>query len=95
MKASSSASKAGPPRRFRGKAVEPHMLTWFNTKKESMNALESLIDEDLLELEFLAIPDKIRELGAGHIFNEPERCNLTLVRKFYTNWDTSFRESTK
>ncbi|MCE3050359.1 hypothetical protein HAX54_047051, partial [Datura stramonium] len=38
---------------------------------------------------------KIRELGAGYIFNEPERCNLTLVREFYANWDTSFGESTK
>ncbi|MCD7467817.1 hypothetical protein HAX54_005459, partial [Datura stramonium] len=39
--------------------------------------------------------DKIRELGVGYIFNEPERYNLTLVRNFYTNWDTSFGESTK
>ncbi|MCD7448019.1 hypothetical protein HAX54_036839, partial [Datura stramonium] len=39
--------------------------------------------------------EKIRELGATYIFNETERCNHTLVRKFYANWDTSFGESTK
>ncbi|MCD9644700.1 hypothetical protein HAX54_033114, partial [Datura stramonium] len=32
--ASSSASKASPPRRFREKVVEPHGITWFNTQKE-------------------------------------------------------------
>ncbi|MCD7463138.1 hypothetical protein HAX54_050028, partial [Datura stramonium] len=31
----------------------------------------------------------------GYIVSEPEECNLTLVREFYANWDTSFKESTK
>ncbi|MCE3216389.1 hypothetical protein HAX54_006325, partial [Datura stramonium] len=48
-----------------------------------------------LELEFPSFRDKICELGASYIFHEPERCNLTLVREFYANWDTSFGESTK
>ncbi|MCD9640903.1 hypothetical protein HAX54_026638, partial [Datura stramonium] len=48
-----------------------------------------------LALEFPVIRDKIHELGAGFIFNEMERCNLTLVRQFYANWDTSSGESTK
>ncbi|MCE2056169.1 hypothetical protein HAX54_044145, partial [Datura stramonium] len=48
-----------------------------------------------LALDFPAIRNKIRELEMGYIFNESERCNLTLVREFYTNWDTSFGESTK
>ncbi|MCD9641988.1 hypothetical protein HAX54_028552, partial [Datura stramonium] len=39
--------------------------------------------------------NKVRELGAGYIFNESERFNLTLVRELYSNRDTSFRESTK
>ncbi|MCE3050176.1 hypothetical protein HAX54_046591, partial [Datura stramonium] len=51
--------------------------------------------KSLLALELLAIWDKIRELGVGYIFNELGRCNVTLVRKFYANWNTSFRESTK
>ncbi|MCE3050966.1 hypothetical protein HAX54_048619, partial [Datura stramonium] len=32
--ASLSAAKAIPARRFRAKAIEPHGLTWFNTRKE-------------------------------------------------------------
>ncbi|MCD7453958.1 hypothetical protein HAX54_022770 [Datura stramonium] len=95
MRASYSAFKAGLPRRFGPKAVEPHCLTWFNTQKEAKYALENSIDEGRLKLEFPAIRDKIRELGAGYIFNESKRCNLTSVREFYTNWDNSFRESTK
>ncbi|MCD9645985.1 hypothetical protein HAX54_035475, partial [Datura stramonium] len=58
-------------------------------------APENWIDEGRLALEFSAIRDKIYELGASYIFNELERHNLTLVREFYANWDTSFKESTK
>ncbi|MCE0482231.1 hypothetical protein HAX54_040746, partial [Datura stramonium] len=93
--ASSSSSKAVPAKRFGTKEVEPYGLTWFYTQKEAKYALENWIDEGLLALEFPSIWDKICELGAGYIFNEPERCNLTLVREFYVNWDTSFKESTK
>ncbi|MCE2055153.1 hypothetical protein HAX54_042069, partial [Datura stramonium] len=93
--ASSSTSKAGPTMRFGAKAVEDHGLTWFNTQKEAKYAPENWIDEVHLELDFPAIRDKIRELGAGYIFNEQERRNLILVREFYTSWDTSFGESTK
>ncbi|MCD9637603.1 hypothetical protein HAX54_020981, partial [Datura stramonium] len=91
----SSSSKASPARRFGEKAVDPHGFTWFNTQKEAKYALENWIDEGHLELEFSAIRDKIHELGVGYSFNEPERCSLTLVREFYTNWDTLFGESTK
>ncbi|MCE3215390.1 hypothetical protein HAX54_002255, partial [Datura stramonium] len=58
-------------------------------------APENWIDEGCFAFKFPAILDKIHELGVGYIFNDPKRCNLTLVREFYTNWDTSFRESTK
>ncbi|MCD7473020.1 hypothetical protein HAX54_014556, partial [Datura stramonium] len=68
----SLASKAGSTRRFRAKSVEPHRLTWFNTQKESKYAPENWIDEGHLELEFPAIWVKIRELGAGYIFNKSE-----------------------
>lgn len=71
--ASSSASKAGPARRFVAKVVEPHGLTWFNSKKEVKYAPENWIDEGCLALEFSAIRDKIRELGVGYIFAEPKR----------------------
>ncbi|MCD7448413.1 hypothetical protein HAX54_041904, partial [Datura stramonium] len=84
--ASSSASKASPARRFGAKAVEPHGLTWFSTQKEVKYSPKNWIDKGRLEPEFLAIQDKIRELGASYIFNKPERCNLTLVREFYANW---------
>ncbi|MCE2055625.1 hypothetical protein HAX54_043046, partial [Datura stramonium] len=94
IEASSSTSKEGPARRFGVKAIGAHGLTWFNTKKESKYAPKNWIDEGQWALEFPAIHEKIRELGASYIFNEPERCNLTLVREFYTNWDTSFGEST-
>ncbi|MCE3215868.1 hypothetical protein HAX54_003853, partial [Datura stramonium] len=93
--ASSSASKAGPTRKFGAKTVETHGLTWFNTQKEVKYAPKNWIDEGHLALEFLAIRDKIRELGAGYIFNESKRCNLTLLREFYANWDSLFEESTK
>ncbi|MCE3051896.1 hypothetical protein HAX54_051144, partial [Datura stramonium] len=93
--ASSLAPKAGPARRFRAKAVEPHRLTWFNTQKESKYTPENWIDEGHLELELSAIWDMIRELGADYISNELKRCNLTLVREFYANWGTSFGENTK
>ncbi|MCD9644630.1 hypothetical protein HAX54_033017, partial [Datura stramonium] len=93
--ASSSTLKVGPARRFGAKAIEPHGLTWFNTQKEAKYTPKNWIDEGLLTLEFSAIRDKIRELGAGYIFNKPERCNLIFVREFYANWDTSFRQRTK
>ncbi|MCE3052074.1 hypothetical protein HAX54_051519, partial [Datura stramonium] len=88
-------SKVGPARRFGAKVAEPHGLTWFNTKKEAKYAPENWIDECHLALEFLSIRDKIRELGVDYVFTEPERCNLTLVRDFNANWDTSFEERTK
>ncbi|MCD9645302.1 hypothetical protein HAX54_034137 [Datura stramonium] len=59
MEASSSASKAGPSRRFRVKAVEPHGLAWFNTQKDVKYAPKNWIDEGRLALEFLTIRDKI------------------------------------
>ncbi|MCD7451459.1 hypothetical protein HAX54_011967, partial [Datura stramonium] len=77
------------------KSSKPHGLTWFNTQKEAKYVPENWIDEGHLALEFLTIRDKIHELEAGYIFSEPERCNLTLVREFHSNWDTSFGESTK
>ncbi|MCD9644162.1 hypothetical protein HAX54_032179 [Datura stramonium] len=95
MEASSLAPKAGPTRRFGVKAVEPHGLTWFNTQKESKYSPENWIDEGRLALEFPDIQEKICELGAGYIFTKLERCNLTLVRELYANWDTLFGESTK
>ncbi|MCD9640739.1 hypothetical protein HAX54_026266, partial [Datura stramonium] len=70
MEASSSAPKSGPTKRFGVKAVDPHGLTWFNSKKRAMYAPENWIDEGLLELEFLSIRKKIHELGDGYIFNE-------------------------
>ncbi|MCD7468291.1 hypothetical protein HAX54_006336, partial [Datura stramonium] len=75
--------------------VEPHGLTRFNTQKEAKYAPENWIDEGHMAFEFPAIWDKIRELGVDYIFNELERCNLTLVSEFYANRDTSFGESTK
>ncbi|MCD7472020.1 hypothetical protein HAX54_012846, partial [Datura stramonium] len=56
---------------------------------------ENWIDEGHLAQEFPAIRKNIHELGAGYIFNKSKRCNLTLVRKFYANWDTSFKKSIK
>ncbi|MCD9641703.1 hypothetical protein HAX54_028091, partial [Datura stramonium] len=87
--------KPAPRGNLEQKTVETHGLTWFNTQKEVKYAPKNWIDEGHLALEFLAIRDKIRELGAGYIFNEPERCNLTLLREFYANWDSLFEESTK
>ncbi|MCE0482491.1 hypothetical protein HAX54_041288, partial [Datura stramonium] len=66
--ASSSTTKAGPARRFGAKAVEPHGLTWFNSKKEVTYSPKILIDEGRLALEFPTICDKRRELGFGYIF---------------------------
>ncbi|MCD7462324.1 hypothetical protein HAX54_048256, partial [Datura stramonium] len=63
--------------------------------KEAKHAPKNWIDEGRLALEFPTIREKLRELGVGYIFDEPEECNLTLVREFYTNWDISFRESTQ
>ncbi|MCD9644813.1 hypothetical protein HAX54_033262, partial [Datura stramonium] len=84
-----------PARRFRAKEVEPHGLTSFNTKKEANYEPENWKYEGRFALELLAIRNKIRQLGADYIFNEPERLNLTLAREFYANWDTSFGKSTK
>ncbi|MCE3217204.1 hypothetical protein HAX54_011036, partial [Datura stramonium] len=61
-------------------AVETYGLTWFNTQTEAKYALEHWIDEGRLAQEFLAIRDKLSELGVGYIFTEPEECNLTFVR---------------
>lgn len=38
---------------------------------------------------------QIRSAKLGYVFAELEECNLTFVREFYANWDTSFGESTK
>ncbi|MCD9640822.1 hypothetical protein HAX54_026482, partial [Datura stramonium] len=81
--ASSSAAKAGPARRFGAKA------------KEAKYAPENWIYEGRLAFEFPTIQDKLHVLGVGYIFAELEECNLTLVRDFYANWDTSFVEKTK
>ncbi|MCD9642327.1 hypothetical protein HAX54_029038 [Datura stramonium] len=62
---------------------------------EAKYAPEHWIDEGRLAREFPSIKDKLRELGVGYIFAEIEECNFTLMREFYTNWDTSFGESTK
>ncbi|MCE3049884.1 hypothetical protein HAX54_046059, partial [Datura stramonium] len=93
--ASSSAAKAGLSRRFKVKSVDPHGLTWFNTQKEVKYAPKNWIEEGYLALELMEIWDKIHELGVCYIFNESEKCHLTLVREFYENWDTSFGERTK
>ncbi|MCD9640255.1 hypothetical protein HAX54_025456 [Datura stramonium] len=84
--ASSSASKANPARRFGEKAVEPHGLTWFNTQKEAKYAPENWMDEGRLELEFLTIKDKIRELGVGYIFNKPERSWVVIASIVMLTW---------
>ncbi|MCD7450061.1 hypothetical protein HAX54_003276, partial [Datura stramonium] len=63
--------------------------------KEVKYAPENWIYEGRLTLEFHAIRNKVRELGIRYIFTELEECNLTLVREFYANRDTSFRESSK
>ncbi|MCD7458529.1 hypothetical protein HAX54_038500, partial [Datura stramonium] len=91
-KRSSSSAKGAPTRRFGERAVEPHGLSWFNIQKEVKYALENWIYYGLLALEFPTIRDKVRQLGLGYIFLEPEECNLTLVREIYANCDTSFGE---
>ncbi|MCD9558590.1 hypothetical protein HAX54_016032, partial [Datura stramonium] len=85
MEANSLAPNVGPIRRFVAKVVEPYGLTWFNTQKEAKYILENWIDEGLLALKFLALPKKIRELGASYIFNESKMCNVTFLREFYEN----------
>ncbi|MCD7447527.1 hypothetical protein HAX54_031023 [Datura stramonium] len=62
-------------------------------KRRSNFLLENCIDEGRFALEFPTIRDKVRELGLGYIFAEPKESNLTLVRKVYENWDTSFGKS--
>ncbi|MCE2055934.1 hypothetical protein HAX54_043758, partial [Datura stramonium] len=84
-----------PARRFGERAVEPHGLSWFKTQKEVKYAHNNWIDEGSFALEFPVIRDNLCELGLGYIFVEPKECNLTLVREFYANWDTSFGESIK
>ncbi|MCE2055045.1 hypothetical protein HAX54_041830, partial [Datura stramonium] len=81
-----------PTRRFGERAVEPYGLSWFNIQKEVKYAPENWIDKGRLALEFPTTLDKVLLLGLGYIFAEPEKCNLTLVREFYANWDTSFGE---
>ncbi|MCD7473348.1 hypothetical protein HAX54_015143, partial [Datura stramonium] len=53
------------------------------------------IDEGRLAIEFSVICDTIHRLGLGNIFVEPEECNLTLVREFYANRNTTYGKSTK
>ncbi|MCD9639978.1 hypothetical protein HAX54_024989, partial [Datura stramonium] len=81
-------------KRFGAKVVEEHGLKWFNIQKEAKYAPENWIDEGRLTFEFPTISDTVHELGQGYVFPEPEECNLTLVRKFYENWNTSYGEST-
>ncbi|MCD7461175.1 hypothetical protein HAX54_045427, partial [Datura stramonium] len=75
--------------------MEENGLKWFNDKKEAKYGLENLIDEGHLELEFPAIRNTFRELGMGYVFPKPKECNLTLVREFYANCNTSYGENTK
>ncbi|MCD7470506.1 hypothetical protein HAX54_010431 [Datura stramonium] len=75
--------------------MEEHGLKWFNSQKEANYASENWIYDGCLALEFPTISDTIRVLGLVYVFAELEECNLTLVKEFYTNWNTSHRESTK
>ncbi|MCD7469109.1 hypothetical protein HAX54_007907, partial [Datura stramonium] len=63
--------------------------------KEAKYAPRNWIDDGRLVLELPTIKEKLHELGVGYIFGEPLECNLTLVREFYVNWDTTFGGSTK
>ncbi|MCD9643254.1 hypothetical protein HAX54_030552, partial [Datura stramonium] len=63
-------------------------------KRPSMLRKTGLL-RDAFHLSAPTICDTIFELGLGYVLVEPEECNLTLVREFYTNLDTSFGESTK
>ncbi|MCD9560013.1 hypothetical protein HAX54_018438, partial [Datura stramonium] len=91
--ASSSKAKASSAKCFGVPAVEPHGISWFNTQMEAKYAPEHWINEGRLAREFPAIRDRARELGLGFIFAKLEEFNLTLVREFYANWDTSFGEN--
>ncbi|MCD7455755.1 hypothetical protein HAX54_029468, partial [Datura stramonium] len=66
--------------------MEPHGISWFNTQKEIKYSPKNWIDVGHLAHEFPTFRDKVRVLGLGYIFAEPEECNLTLVREFYANW---------
>ncbi|MCD9642758.1 hypothetical protein HAX54_029702, partial [Datura stramonium] len=91
----SSTVKGSHVTRFGAKAREEHGIKWFNAQNKAKYAPKNLIDEGRLALEYPTICGTIRELGLGYVFVEPEECTLTLVRKFYDKWDTSFGESTK
>ncbi|MCD7469290.1 hypothetical protein HAX54_008221, partial [Datura stramonium] len=62
-----------------------------NAQKEAKYAPKNWIDEGHLALEY----PTILELGLGYVFAELEECSLTLMREFYSNWDTSFGERKK
>ncbi|MCD7458348.1 hypothetical protein HAX54_037982, partial [Datura stramonium] len=95
-KGSRSLAKGAVARRFGERAMEPHGgLSWFNTQTEVKYSPLNWIYEGGLAVEFPTIWDKVRELGLCYIFVDPEKCNVTLVREFYANWNISFRESTK
>ncbi|MCE2056068.1 hypothetical protein HAX54_044007 [Datura stramonium] len=106
VESSLSAQKATPAGRIRAKGLEEHWIKWvnaqkeekyapirFNFNKEEKYATENWIDEGCLGLEFPTIWDNIRELGLGYSFSKQEECNLTLVREFYANWNTSYKRA--
>ncbi|MCE3215051.1 hypothetical protein HAX54_000616, partial [Datura stramonium] len=90
----------------KGKEIEVagKNLKWLRkgTKESSSSstkgALARMFGERAVEthgLSWSKIQKEVHELGLGYIFVEPVEYNLTLVREFYANWETSFGEITK
>ncbi|MCD7453237.1 hypothetical protein HAX54_020180, partial [Datura stramonium] len=84
---SSSVPRVHPTRMFEAKSIEEHWLKCFNALKEAKYAPKNWICECHLALELPSIYT-VHELELGYVAAETEECNLTLVREFYTNWNT-------
>ncbi|MCD9638943.1 hypothetical protein HAX54_023166, partial [Datura stramonium] len=56
---------------------------------------ENWIDEGKLAMEFPTIRDSVFCLGLGFMFSKLSKCNLTLVREFYANWNATHGSSTR
>lgn len=62
---------------------------WYECQQESKYLHDNYyVDEGRLRKEFPHNPSQINALGLLYVFMDQGRCNLSLVREFYMNWNT-------
>ncbi|MCE3215196.1 hypothetical protein HAX54_001227 [Datura stramonium] len=91
------ASMPPQPPRFYGlrRVMGQEGKKWFKEHNESKYSHELFVDRISLAFEFPHIIDRLHTLGLNFVFNDPNECNLNMVREFLANWDLKERVGTR